>query len=153
MVWRSWCNVGAEGVTSQIYIFILRQRRLCEVGIQSERVRTCGGRRTYTGELTGLLVWPADLCLLSKITDLILSFESHVFSVYGSLSELTYFRCFTVICWSYQRTDISVILSNGNKLLSRHHPLFFSFLWNHFLDVILRPYWICYVHSRHTVAC
>ena len=44
---------------------------------------------------------------------------------------------FSVICWSYLRTEISVILSTGNKL----H--FFSFLVNHFVDVILRQHWIC----------
>ena len=50
---------------------------------------------------------------------------------------------FPVICWSYLQTEISDILSTGNKLHSRHHTLFFSFLWNHFVDVILRPHWIC----------
>ena len=48
---------------------------------------------------------------------------AHVFSVYDWLSELTYFPFFSVICWSYLRTEISVILSTGNKLDSRHHPL------------------------------
>ena len=84
-----------------------------------------------------------------KITYLILSFNSHeeiwthvfayVFFVNGWLSELIYFRFFPVICWSFLRTEISVTLSTGNKL---HPPLFFSFLWNHFVDVILRPHWI-----------
>ena len=102
------------------------------------------------GELTGQLEWPVglslrlrdqrifplrlsdqrislvDLCLQSKITDIISSLKSHaelrtsssphVFSVYGWLSELTYFRFFSVICCSYLRTEISVILSTGNKL-------------------------------------
>ena len=36
---------------------------------------------------------------------------------------------FSVICWSYMRTKISVTLSIGNKLCSRHHILYFSFLW------------------------
>ena len=67
----------------------------------------------------------------SKITDLILPFNfyagiwtrplAHVFSVYGWLSELTYFRFFwwlffPVICWSYLQTEISITLSTGNKL-------------------------------------
>ena len=39
----------------------------------------------------------------------------------GWLSELTYFRFFPVICWSYLRTEISVTLSIVNKLYSRHH--------------------------------
>ena len=34
---------------------------------------------------------------------------------------------FLVICWSYLRTEISGILSTGNKLHSRHPPLFFLF--------------------------
>ena len=51
------------------------------------------------------------------------------FSVYGWLSELTYFRVFfSLICWSYLRTEISVTLSIGNKLYYRHHILYFSFL-------------------------
>ena len=41
------------------------------------------------------------------------------FSVYGWLSELTYFRFFfSVICWSYLRTEISDTLSIGNKSYS-----------------------------------
>ena len=58
---------------------------------------------------------------------------------------------FPVICWSYLQMEISVILSTGNKLHYCHHPLFFSFLWNHFVDVILWPHWICYVHPWHSV--
>ena len=64
----------------------------------------------------------------------------------GYQNLLTWFFFFfflLVICWSYQQTEISVILSTGNKLQSRHPPSFFSFLWNHFVDVILRPHWIC----------
>ena len=55
---------------------------------------------------------------------------------------------FPVICWFYQRTEISVTLSMGNKLYSRHHLLFFSFMWDKFVDVILRPYLTCQVHRR-----
>ena len=44
------------------------------------------------------------------------SCSPHVFSVYGYLSELIYFRFFPVICWSYLRTEMSVILSTCNKL-------------------------------------
>ena len=113
----------------------------------------CGGRRTHTGELTGLLEWLADLplrlrdqhisviypklqtlyCLFKSHTEIWTSSSPHVFSVYGWLSELTYFSFFPVICWSYLQTEISVILSTGNKLHSFYHPLFFSFLWNHFI--------------------
>ena len=49
---------------------------------------------------------------------------------------------FPVICWSYLRMEISVSLSIGHKLFSRHHMLFFSLLWNHFADVIWRLHWI-----------
>ena len=57
-------------------------------------------------ELTGLLEWSAGLCLQFQITDLIFSLKSqaetwtsslpHLFSVYGWLSELTYFCFFSV---------------------------------------------------------
>ena len=88
------------------------------------------------GELTGLLEWPVDLSFSPKLQTLH-SFKSHteiwtcllahIFSFYCWLSELTYFRFFfLVICWSYLRREISVILSTGNKLHSRHLPLFFS---------------------------
>ena len=73
----------------------------------------------------------------SKIADLIWSFNSHaeiwtrlfahVFSVYGWLSELTYFHSFPAICWSSLRTEISVTLSIGNKLYSS--PSYFIFLF------------------------
>ena len=42
-------------------------------------------------------------------------FRLKYFSIRGWLSELTYFRFFAVICWSYLRTKISVTLSIGNK--------------------------------------
>ena len=110
-------------------------------------------------EMTGLLEWPAGLCLppersvglspwLERPGDLSFSpqlqtlyclFKSHAdiwisssptyFSVYCWLSELTYFRFFPVICWSYLWMEISVTLSIGNKSYSRHHILNFSFLW------------------------
>ena len=88
----------------------------------------CGGWRTHMRELTGLLEWPADLFLLSKITDLILSFQvpcknmnilfvSCIFCLW--LLIWTYILLFffpPVICWSNQWTEISVIPSTGNKL-------------------------------------
>ena len=77
-------------------------------------------------------------CLFKSIEEVWTSSSPHVFfSVYGWLSELTYFRFFTVICWSYLRTEISVTLSIGNKLYSRYHILYFSFLRK-------RLYW-CYL--------
>ena len=50
---------------------------------------------------------------------------------------------FPVLCWSSLRTEISVTLSIGNELYSRHHNLFFDFLSDYFDDVILRPHRIC----------
>ena len=89
------------------------------------------------GELTGGLEWPAglspslerpvDLCLLTKITDLILSLKSHaeiwtssphvfccLWLVIGTYTLLGFFP---VIHWSYLRTEISVILSIGKKYI------------------------------------
>ena len=45
-------------------------------------------------DLSHSLERPANLCLQSKITSLIFASKSLVFSVYGWLSELTYFRFF-----------------------------------------------------------
>ena len=111
------------------------------------------------GELTGLLEWPVNLspslewpvnlCLQSKITDLILSFKSHVFFCLWLVIGTYILRFFPVICWSYLRTQISLILSTGNKFNSRHHSLSFSFLWNHFVDVILQCYLLSL--SRYSV--
>ena len=59
---------------------------------------------------------------------------------YGHPLTLTYFLfmagyrnlhtsvIFLVICWSYLQTEISIILSIGNKSYSRHYTLYFSFL-------------------------
>ena len=116
----------------------------------------CGSRRTHTEELTGLLEWPADFPF--RLSDQWISaFNPKLQMLYCFSSPmrkykhplcLTYFLFvvsfrnlhisffFPVICWSSMRTEISVILSTSNKL----H--FFSFLWNHFVDVILRPHWI-----------
>ena len=77
-------------------------------------------------EFSPSLERPADLCLQSKITDLILSFQvpcgtmnilfaSRIFCLWLVIGT-SYFRFFPVICWSYLRTEISVILSTGNKL-------------------------------------
>ena len=101
----------------------------------------CGGRRTHTGELTGLLEWPgnlshslekpADLYLQSKITDLILFFQipcgsmnilfaSRIFCLWLDIGTYILPGFFSVICWSYLWTEISVILSTSNTL---HFPL------------------------------
>ena len=96
---------------------------------------------------------PLDLYLQSKITDLIFSLKSqteiwtssspHVFLCLWLVIRTYILPFFLLICWSYLRTEISVTLSIGNKLYSRHHILFFSFIWDHFVDVILRPHWFC----------
>ena len=58
----------------------------------------------------------------------------HIFLFMAGYRNLnTFVFCFfLVICWSYLQTEISVILFTGTKLHSRLHPLFLSFLWNHF---------------------
>ena len=80
-------------------------------------------------DLSLLLERPADLCLQSKITDLILSFQvlcesmnilfaSRIFlfmAVYRNLRTSVFF---SVIWWSSLRTEISVTQSIGNKLYS-----------------------------------
>ena len=68
-------------------------------------------------------------CLFKSHADIWISSSPTYFSVYGWLSKLTYFRFFPVICWSHLRTEISVTLFLGNKLYSRHHILYFTFLW------------------------
>ena len=55
-------------------------------------------------------------CLFKSHAEKWTSYSPHVFSVYGWLSEFTYFHFFPVICWSYLRTEISFIRSTGNKL-------------------------------------
>ena len=52
---------------------------------------------------------------------------------------------FPVICWSYLRTEISVTLSIGNKYSSRHHILYFSFLW--------KPFCWCYLATALNLLC
>ena len=91
-------------------------------------------------DLSPSLERPADLYYSQKLQTLYCLFKSHMdkwisslptyFSIYGWLSELTYFCFFfLIICWSYLRMEISVTLSIDNKLYSRHHILYFSFLW------------------------
>ena len=70
---------------------------------------------------------PTLCCLFKSHAEIWTSSSPHVFSVYGRLSELTYFRFFfSVICWSYLRKEISVPLSIGDKLYSS--PSSFIFL-------------------------
>ena len=83
-------------------------------------------------------------CLPKSHAEVWTSFSPHVFFCL-LLVIVTYILVFfPVICWSYLRTEISATLSVCNKLYSRHHILFFSFPWDHFVyDVILRLHWIC----------
>ena len=67
-------------------------------------------------------------CLFKSHTEVWTFSLPHVYFC-GWLSELTYFRFFAVICWSYLRTKISVTLSIGNKLYSSPSPFIFSFQW------------------------
>ena len=83
-------------------------------------------------ELTGLLEWPAGLCLQSKNHRPYIVFQvpwtclvTYVFFLFmASYQNLHTSGFFPVICWSYLWTEISVILSTGNKLHSRPHHLF-----------------------------
>ena len=91
-------------------------------------------------DLPPLIEWPVDLSFSPKLQTLYYLFKFHAdiwtssspvyFSANGWLLELTYFRVFfLVICWSYLQMEKSVTLSIGNWLYSRHHILYFSFLW------------------------
>ena len=62
------------------------------------------------------------------------------FSFCDWLSELKYF-----LFSSY----LLILSANGNIFYSIHRQyIIFSFLWNNFVDVILRLHWICQVHRR-----
>ena len=123
------CSRNTVGESSHISFFCGRAP-FCEVVRRPENIHE---------EMTGLLEWPAGLRLQSKITDLILSFQvpcgytnilfAHVFFCSWLVIGTFILPIFPVICWSYLRTEISVTLSIGNKLYSRHHILYFSFLW------------------------
>ena len=91
-------------------------------------------------DLTPLLEWPADHYFLSKLTDLILSFQvpcgsmnilfaSHILLFMAGYQNLQTFVFFPVICWSYLRTEIFVTQSIGNKLYSSPSSFIFAFLW------------------------
>ena len=131
------------------------------------------GPENKHGELTGLLEWPAGLSLrlrdqrttplrLSgkcisafspKLLTLYCLFKPHAKYEYPLRHVFFLFMAshqnfhtsvfFSVVCWSYLWTKITVTLSISNKLYSHHHLLLFSFLRNRFVDVILRPHSIC----------
>ena len=54
---------------------------------------------------------------------------TYFFSLWLVIGTYILLFLFSVICWSYLRTEISVTLSIGNNLYSRHHISYFSFLW------------------------
>ena len=70
------------------------------------------------GSVKGHYITPADLPFSPKLQTFYCIFKSHaeiwtrliahIFSIYGWLSELTDFRLFPVICWSYLWTDIFI---------------------------------------------
>ena len=105
----------------------------------------CGVRGTHSGELTGLLEWLADLLLRlrdQRISPFAWASSGSLPSVqnyrpqivfsspmrkYEHPLRITYFlfmagyrnlhtSVFPVICWSYLRTEIFVILSTSDKL-------------------------------------
>ena len=77
-------------------------------------------------------------CLFKFHAVIWISSSPTYFSVYGWLSELTsVFVFFPSNLLSYLWTEISATLSIGNKLYSRHHILYFSFLW--------KPLCLCYL--------
>ena len=123
-------NTVRNGFTKTV--LATEERWMCSSATAGEHTRGTDRSAWVTSGSLSSLEQPVDLLLERSV---ILDWrQSHVFSVYGWLSKLTYFRFFPVICWSYLLTEISVILSTGNKSHSRHH-LFFSFLWNHFVAI------------------
>ena len=108
--------------------------RLCIVGIQSESVRT------YLSSVAGPFLWSSathtwHVCLsdtqVSPFAYIWISSSPTFFFFCLWLVIRTYILpgFFSVIYWPYLRTEIAVTLSIGNKLYSRHHILYFSFLW------------------------
>ena len=120
------------------------------VCLSDQQVSACGSPH-FAGATSGSLrslEWPAGLCLQSKITDFILSIQIPC----GCMNILFALRIFLFIAgyWNLHtsfffsryllilsRLEISVTLSIGNKLYSRHHILYFAFLWK-------QPCW-CYL--------
>ena len=101
---------------------------------------TYGGADRFAWRTSGSppsFEWPANLSFSPKLqTSYCLSSPTRK---YEHASSPTYFLFmagywnlhtsgvfFPVICWSYLRTEISVTLSTGNKLHSRHPPFLFS---------------------------
>ena len=132
----------------------------CEEVRRSENTHGGADRSAWEASRSLPFAWATSESLSqSIISDLILSFNSHVelwtclfthiFFVCGLLSELIHFRVFfPVICWSYLQTEIFVTVSIGSKFYSLPSSFIFSFLWNQFVDVILRLHWICKVHPH-----
>ena len=96
----------------------------------------------------GMFAWVTSGSLpQSQITDLIFfqlplgnintPLHPHIFCLWLVIGT---YILFPVICWSNLQTEIFVTPYTGNNYIPL---LFFSFQWNHFVDVILRPDWIC----------
>ena len=107
----------------------------CEVVWQLEN--THGGADRFAWLTSGpppSLEWPVGLsfspklqtlyCLSSPMNTPLCPRIFLFMAGYQNLHTSSFF--FSVICWSYLRTEISVILSTGNKLHSHHSSLYFS---------------------------
>ena len=112
----------------QVFPFYLRDLRISPLRFSNHQILPLRLSNQWISTLSPKL--QILNCLFKSHAEVSISSSINVFSVYGSLSELTYFCfCFSVICWSYLWTEISLTLSIGNKLYFRHHILYFSFLW------------------------
>ena len=106
----------------------------------------------FAWEIRGSLpfIWATSGSLLSvpKLQTLYCFFKSHA-EIWTSSSLHVFFwlvigtYILPFFPRKYVRTEISVTLSIGNKLYSSPSSFIFSFLWNHFVEVILRLHWIC----------
>ena len=138
----AYCTTGQTTKYSQIYkniiyIYILRQWWLC-VGESSHISFFCGGDTFYEvvwwlenmhREPTGLLEWPVGLSFQVPCGYMNILFAHVFFCLWLVIGTYILLFFFLAISWSYLQTKISVTLSIGNKLYSRHHLLYFSFLW------------------------
>ena len=161
---RRLCEVRTQSERIGTHLSSVVGTLFCEVVRRLEKTQWGADRSAWVAsgsptslerpaDLSSSLERPVDLCLQSKITDLILSFQVSCWSMNILFTSRIFYLWliigtyilpfFPVICWFYLWTEISVTLSIGNKLYSSPSCFLFSFLWNHFVDVILRPHWIC----------
>ena len=110
------------------YIFILRRRRFCVVGILSESSHIsffCGGEpfcevvrrpeNTHGGSWQVCLSDQRVFAFSPKLQTLYCLSSPTYFLFMAGYRNLLTSVFFSIICWSYLRTEISVILSIGNK--------------------------------------